>query len=174
MELGATICTPRAPKCLACPIRAHCGAQAAGLQEQIPLPKKAKPTPLLRRNIYCIRRNGEYLVEQRPAKGRWAGMWQFLTVDAGPAKAPAPLHASLSVKLSKPRRIGQVAHALTHRRYEFDVYACEVTRDGKDPRPRRWTSLKELDALPLPLPHVKVARMLRDVEIGAGSRMQGR
>ena len=51
MELGATVCTPRSPKCLLCPVRDHCEAQSAGVQELIPPRRKAKPTPLLRRDV---------------------------------------------------------------------------------------------------------------------------
>lgn len=83
MELGALVCTPRNPQCLLCPVRAHCEAFAAGLQEKIPAPKAAKPTPLVRRQTYCVRRaDGQWLVEQRPSTGRWAGMWQFVTIAA--------------------------------------------------------------------------------------------
>ena len=74
MELGAKVCTPRNPKCLICPVREHCEACAAGVQEEIPVRKKSKPTPLLKRWIFCIRRGDRWLIEQRPAKGRWAGM----------------------------------------------------------------------------------------------------
>src|SRR5439155_4654579 len=75
MELGATICTARNPKCNLCPVRRHCAARAAGMQEQIPPLRKAAPTPLLRRDVLCIRRpGGRWLIEQRPPTGRWAGM----------------------------------------------------------------------------------------------------
>jgi A/G-specific adenine glycosylase len=86
MDLGATVCIPRGPKCLICPVRDHCEAQAAGVQEQIPPPKKPGPTPLLKRDVLCLRRGEKYLIEQRPAKGRWAGMWQFLTIEVGRRK----------------------------------------------------------------------------------------
>jgi A/G-specific adenine glycosylase len=82
MELGATVCTPRSPKCLICPVREHCKAQAAGVQEIIPAPRKAKPTPLLRRDVLCVRDGDRWLIEQRPGKGRWAGLWQFITVPS--------------------------------------------------------------------------------------------
>jgi A/G-specific adenine glycosylase len=89
MELGATVCTPRSPQCLICPVRAHCEAFAAGVQERIPAPRKAKPTPLLRRWTFCVERpGGEWLIEQRPSTGRWAGMWQFVTIEAR-AKRPS-------------------------------------------------------------------------------------
>jgi hypothetical protein len=74
--------------------------------------------------------------------------------------------------MTVPRRIGQVTHGLTHRRYEFDVFVCEVTagascRPGSDPaatsadgRPRAWTDLKGLSQYPIPRPHLKIAAML--------------
>jgi A/G-specific adenine glycosylase len=186
MELGATVCTPRAPQCLTCPVREHCAARAAGVQEQIPAPRKARPTPLLRRATFCIRRPGtdEWLIEQRPPRGRWAGMWQFVTVDAedgaSPARAAAAAAAAvalLPVPVSAappPRKLGVVTHGLTHRRYEFDVYACESAGDGgaagaagagetagaPGAPPRRWSTLAGLAAYPMPRPHVKIAAML--------------
>ena len=79
MELGAMICTPRNPQCLLCPVREHCDAFAAGVQERIPVAKKSTPTPLVHRRTYCIHHKNHWLIEQRPAKGRWAAMWQFVT-----------------------------------------------------------------------------------------------
>jgi A/G-specific adenine glycosylase len=80
MELGATVCTPRAPRCLTCPVHEHCEALAKGLQERIPPPRAAKQTPLERRWTFCISDGGgRWLIEQRPPRGRWAGMWQFVT-----------------------------------------------------------------------------------------------
>lgn len=172
MELGATVCTPRNPQCLICPVRAHCEAQAAGEQERIPAPRKARPTPLFRRRIYCISREGRWLIEQRPPRGRWAGMWQFVTVDAeADANTSVPATAGLPVELNDCRRIGAVSHGLTHRRYEFEVYVGRAGSRLSDDRPnRRWATLGELDAYPLPRPHLKVVRMLCDDERARGSR----
>jgi A/G-specific adenine glycosylase len=163
MELGATVCTPRAPKCLLCPVREHCEAFAAGVQELIPPPRKKQATPLLRRNVLCVRRDGRYLIELRPARGRWAGMWQFVTLDAEVKPTRASLRRALAVQVKSPTLLGQITHGLTHRRYEFDVFACDVSRDGHDPSPRRWVTLEELEAYPLPRPHVKIATMLREL-----------
>jgi A/G-specific adenine glycosylase len=161
MELGATVCTPRNPQCLLCPVREHCAAFAAGLQERIPPAKKAKPTPLSRRVTYCIARDdGRWLIEQRPARGRWAGMWQFVTLVRDGEDAPTP-----PIETTKPRAIGTVEHGLTHRRYTFDVRVCRAvngaTSGQADAPPRAWASLDELSNYPLPRPHVRVAEMLR-------------
>ena len=151
MELGATVCTPRNPQCLICPVRQHCQATAAGMQERIPAPRKAPQTPLLRRRTFCIVRGSRFLIEQRPPKGRWAGMWQFVTVDADHAPPP-----------EGGRRLGTVCHGLTHRRYEFEVflvrgYAIPVPRSQS---PRRWVTRQELDSYPLPRPHLRMLEML--------------
>ena len=180
MELGATVCIPRTPQCLACPVRQHCEAFAGNVQDRIPAPKKAKPTPLLRRDVFCIRQacNGlgeRWLIEQRPATGRWAGMWQFVTIEAnGSAPTKRSVRSAASVGTSAPAHIGTATHGLTHRRYHFDVYRCdcdlagvaEAAEDtgGANPaagtRPRRWVTAAELDQYPLPRPHLKIAAML--------------
>jgi A/G-specific adenine glycosylase len=157
MELGATVCTPRNPKCLICPVREHCEAQAAGVQEQIPPVKKSKPTPLLRRDVLCIRDGQRWLIEQRPAKGRWAGMWQFVTVPTARTN-----------RTNGQRQVAMITHGLTHRRYRFRVLTCSKLppehANANGGSGRVWVTLQELDKYPLPRPHVKIAQMLRASE----------
>ncbi len=160
MELGATVCVPRGPKCLVCPVAKHCEARAAGVQGKLPLPKKRAATPLLRRDVICVIHKGKWLIEQRPAKGRWASMWQFVTVEANGKKPRAGDVIGGEVKGLK--RLGLVTHGLTHRRYEFEVYGCERSgRGAKVKGERVWVGLDELAKYPLPGPHLKVAEMLR-------------
>jgi A/G-specific adenine glycosylase len=158
MELGATVCTPRNPQCLVCPVRLHCEAQAAGTQEKVPAPRKAKPTPLHRRTTYCIRRGEKWLIEQRPSRGRWAGMWQFVTIDpASPSNLPEVQGAAL---------LGTVTHALTHRKYEFEVFVADAgaARGAADNFNRRWLTLDELAEYPLSRPQLKIVEMLQEWE----------
>jgi A/G-specific adenine glycosylase len=159
MELGATVCTPRNPQCLLCPVRDHCRAFAAGLQEKIPAPRKAKQTPLVLRKTYCIRDGNHWLIEQRPPTGRWAGMWQFITIAHD--SEPLPLVTAT------PRLLMTISHALTHRRYQFEVFICDVRGSPRlvDEPARRWTTLKELLEFPLSRPHLKIAEALREREL---------
>ena len=110
MELGALVCTPRNPRCLTCPVQASCAAFAAGIQEKVPAPRRAKPTPLLRRRTFCIQNGKRWLIEQRPEKGRWAGMWQFITVDA---QAGGRTPDCANAGPGPMTRLGTVTHALT-------------------------------------------------------------
>jgi len=159
MELGATLCTSRAPKCLLCPVRDDCKAFETGTQDRIPAPRKAKPTPLVTRNALCIRhleRSRErFLLEQRPVKGRWAGLWQFIT---------RPQNGRI-----RARDLGTIAHGLTHMRYEFRVLLVNVPNDDVsrlarwiDPqRATAWVKLDELHNYPMSRPQLRIAQMLR-------------
>ena len=165
MELGALVCTPRSPQCLLCPVRGHCEAAAAGVQEQVPVVRKRKPTPMFHRHVLCVRHGERYLIEQRPPRGRWAGMWQFVTVEAtGTPVSSGLLRSHLSLRTSTPRHLGQVLHALTHRRYTFEVYACEAKAAAlsKEGAERRWVSVSEIAQFPLPRPHARIIEMLKE------------
>jgi A/G-specific adenine glycosylase len=170
MELGAIVCTPRSPRCELCPVRGHCAAREAGVAGQVPAPRKANPTPLLYRHVFCIRRHGRWLIEQRPSRGRWAGLWQFVTVQAPDGDA-GPDPGALPVPVGIPARIGLVTQALTHRRYHFSVYRCDAlpgvktralhNKASNGEMVRAWVTLQDLNEYPLPRPHLKVAELLK-------------
>ena len=72
------------------------------------------------------------------------------------------LEFNIGVPHHLPERVGVVTHALTHRRYTFEVLVCSAGKAGmtpETPQVRRWVTAAELDAYPLPLLHVKAARM---------------
>ena len=95
MELGATICTPRAPRCEACPLIGDCGALAEGTQELRP---RSKRRPLKRTVSYAVlvalNPAGELLMVRRPPDGLLGGLWEFPAVEIGPEDPTASGGAS--------------------------------------------------------------------------------
>lgn len=80
MELGATICTPREPMCLICPIAAECRARTRGIQDALPI-KLAKAPPLeVVEACALVVRDGRFLVLKRGPDRLWAGFWEFPTI----------------------------------------------------------------------------------------------
>src|SRR5699024_5060040 len=78
MELGALICTPKAPLCMFCPVQEHCQAFAEGIQEELPVKKKAKKQKSLSYAVLLIKNaQDEYMIEKRPNEGLLANLWQF-------------------------------------------------------------------------------------------------
>lgn len=168
MELGSLVCTPRSPNCPECPIQQYCLARARGVQDQIPAPQPAKQSPIIERMVLCIaqaaRPKQKWLIEQRPQKGRWAGMWQFVTAEAnGAAVTSATVRVVAGVKSTRPRKIAYIEHALSHRKYRFTVYLCRLSGSGTPqnrPSGRRWVHLDDLHHYPLPRPHARIAEAL--------------
>jgi A/G-specific adenine glycosylase len=85
MELGAMVCTPRSPHCLTCPVREHCSARETGLEESLPVKKKAKPPRPEYRITAIIEGTGDnagkVLIRQRPQEGLLARMWELPHID---------------------------------------------------------------------------------------------
>lgn len=174
MELGATICTPRKPNCGECPLRRDCRAKAAGLQDSIPKSSPRQPSPVIHRWTICLNQAGRWLIERRPVAGRWAGLWQFVTFPPQgirPTAATVRKHVGMIQSISPIKRVGEIRHALTHRRYVFDVFTAQVRMNGKPRRNpaleteadgsiRRWVALADLHEYPLPRPHLKIAELL--------------
>jgi A/G-specific adenine glycosylase len=164
MELGATVCTPKKPSCLLCPLQGKCVAREKGLTEAIPPAKQAKPTPAVVCKSYAIvDRGGRWLIEQRPDKGRWASLWQLPTVDP-----EMPGHQVRIPKGIELRKAGVIRHQLTHRAYTFELWlATGVQRDAvKTPVGRSaWVDRKSMANYPLAKPQLEMVKILENLGV---------
>ncbi|UWQ21720.1 A/G-specific adenine glycosylase [Jannaschia sp. W003] len=119
MDLGATVCTPRAPSCLLCPVAAWCEGRERGIAAALPrkAPKRERPT---RRGFaYAARSGAEWLLERRPERGLLGGTLAFPVSDWSEAPDPAPPFAA------DWRAAGTVRHGFTHFHLELDVMVTE-------------------------------------------------
>lgn len=117
MDLGATICTPRNPACMVCPLEGLCAARAQGIAADLPR-KLAKPAKPLRRGVVYIARraDGAVLTETRPPRGLLGGMTGFPGTDWTDTPAPAP-----PVQADWRDLPGVVRHTFTHFHLELSV-----------------------------------------------------
>ena len=129
MELGATVCVPKAPRCLVCPVREACAARARGLERDLPrLAPKPKPIPEAR--VAVVASRGDLvLVARRHEDGRFGGMWEPPSVAGSDVRALAP---ALGVKLAGLAEAGRVTHVLSHRKLTVSVFTARIARA---PRP---------------------------------------
>ena len=140
MDLGASICSPRSPSCLVCPIASHCAARARGIAETLPV--KAKKGEKPRRfgaAFLAVRRDGAVLLRRRPPKGLLGGMlevpstaWGPAMPDRGAALGSAPLPA-------KWRALpGIVRHTFTHFDLDLAVFSAENLPLATQPASGMW------------------------------------
>jgi A/G-specific adenine glycosylase len=128
MELGATVCTPRAAGCSRCPLVPLCRTRAAGDVENVPAPKVKKPPRAVDAVTLLAERDGALLLVRRPPAGLWGGLWEppVEQLDRGQAPdeaAARALAARLGLQLADMRPAGEFEHVLTHRRMRFFAFA---------------------------------------------------
>ncbi|MFW5682010.1 MAG: A/G-specific adenine glycosylase [Phycisphaeraceae bacterium] len=156
MELGATVCTPRSPQCLVCPLRDHCIANRDGRTEELPQRSPKRPPTAVVHTVLAIRRRKEFLFEQRSDDGLWAGMWQLPTweVDVDTDEIADLAADRHGLAISPPVELDRFTHQTTHRTITFRVLLADTTAGRlKRGRPARcWRPLDRLDDLPLANP----------------------
>ena len=153
MDLGATLCTPRAPKCLLCPLAGHCEGRTKD-PEALPV-KAAKPARPQRRGCaYWIERGGDVWLVRRAGSGMLGGM-RALPDDGWSARVDGNANAPLPGPWTD---VGTVRHGFTHAMLELDVRAM---RDAGDPPEGagEWWPIDRLDEAGLPTLFAKAARL---------------
>jgi A/G-specific adenine glycosylase len=130
MDLGATVCLPRAPRCAGCPLRASCAAFRAGTQDAIPPRAARKPVPY--HDVVAallLRPDGSFLLLRRPPEGLLGGMWAFPSArrESGESLAGTlrrVLREKLRTRATIQRKVGAVSHAYSHYRITLHGYLC--------------------------------------------------
>jgi A/G-specific adenine glycosylase len=132
MELGATICTPRRPRCLLCPLSPWCRAAAAGEPERYPAPRPRRAPERRRLVVAVAASDGRTLLFRRPDDSPLlAGTWELPWVEEGDGEAAAGLAAKYGLRWQLGPRAARVRHGITWRDFEVAVHPAEVSPAGE-------------------------------------------
>lgn len=158
MDLGARICTPRAPDCPNCPLSGMCQARALGVQEERPVLDAKPAVPHFIVTAAVIERSSQVLITQRPAAGLLGGLWEFPGGKLQPSEDLASclqreICEELNVKIRVGEPFGVYQHAYTHFRVTLHAFRCTLL-NGMQPEPvqvqdLRWVKREELAAFPM-------------------------
>jgi A/G-specific adenine glycosylase len=166
MELGALLCRSRSPQCLACPARAACVAARDGVQEIIPRPKKLS-LKRIEVVVAVIEKDGRVLIQERPAGGLLAGLWEFPggKVEPGESLTAAlrrEIREELGAGIKDISRLTTVRHAYTRFEATLHAFRCKLRDPGFEAagRGRRWVTLRGIRRYPLPSGSVKIVDYL--------------
>ncbi|SKA75896.1 A/G-specific DNA-adenine glycosylase [Desulfobaculum bizertense DSM 18034] len=131
MELGALICTPRAPRCESCPVAEHCEARRLDIVAFRPVPGKKKDiTPL---NVVCgvLEHKGKIYIQKRPQGAVWGGLWEFPggSIEAGESPEQAVVRefqeeTGFQVRIAD--KISIVRHGYTRFRVTLHCYFLQA------------------------------------------------
>ena len=156
MELGATVCSPRKPLCVICPVRSFC---AATEPESLPRKRARQKIENKTESHFLALKEGRILLQQNLGK-RWQGLWSL------PALAPNS-KSSEPVDLNLP--LLSLSYPITRFLVRLNVYACEppaILSIGQE-----WHKLDSLESIPMPSPHRRAAEeTCRRIGVSAGRR----
>jgi A/G-specific adenine glycosylase len=168
MELGATVCVPRTPRCDVCPVAQHCLARQHGTQPLHPAPRSAAPIPSFQMGTAAILDPAHRtLLVRRADRGLLAGMWSFPAAELRTRERPASAarRAALSLlsaaSIGRARHITDIVHTFTHRREIYRVYRFRL-REGTEELPpgSAWVGASEIHSYVLPVAQRKIASIV--------------
>ncbi len=168
MELGATICVPKNPRCLLCPLQKGCFARTDGLQHVLPI-KRAKPElPHRVIAVGVISRRGKILIQQRLNEGLLGGLWEFPggKVEAGESLAHCvarECREELGIDVRVGVKIISVDHAFSHFSITLHAFRCEYVSGRvkiSSAQKYKWVAPRELEQYAFPAANKKIIAAL--------------
>lgn len=155
MDLGATICTPKAPACPRCPWRHGCAAHAAGDPASFPIkvPKTARP---IRHGLaFWLESDGHVLLVRRGANGLLGGMLALPTSDWIEHFDEAASLTSAPASADWHRLPTPVRHVFTH--FELVLHVARARVDLRPPIDGTWVPIDRIDSAGLPTVFLRAA-----------------
>ena len=163
MDLGATICLPKNPRCLLCPLMGMCKARENGTQELRPVLKAKKQVPQYIHAAAVIVERGRVLLSQRPVDGLLGGMWEFpnaRVVQDPAAELEKALRTASKIQVKRGEALGVVQHAYSHFKVTVHAFRCEAVSIPKD-KNLKWVKIGDLDDYPMGKVDRQIARKIK-------------
>lgn len=171
MEFGALLCTPKSPKCEACPLRTDCQMMKQGLNPTN-FPRKKAKTEKVKLNVAValLHHEGRIFVQKRPEEGLMAGLWEFpggkLEEGESPLEAlQRELDEELRLQIDQARPFMRLKHAYTKYLVDLEAFWVDLKEEPKldllAASESKWASLRELEELTFPAANRKLIESLK-------------
>ena len=168
MELGALVCSPRAPRCPECPLRKGCFAFRRGLAGSLPVKRKKKLVPTHRVALAVIVRRKKIFIQQRPERGHLGGLWEFPGGKCRAGEKPEravvrECREELGIDAEVTAKLAVVRHAYSHFKIVLHVFICKrLAGRVRTRRPHAWIGIGESEKYPFPAANHKFFPRLKN------------
>jgi len=162
MDLGALVCTRCQPDCPACPVNADCIAHAQSRTAELPSPRPRKSLAEKQVQLLLLLDRGELMLEKRPARGIWGGLWSLpeLTPDADAAAYCRDRFGFIALR---QQALPRFTHSFTHFKLQIQPVQLHLTPRHTTPPGQIWLPLADALGAALPAP---VRRLVTQIDPG--------
>jgi A/G-specific adenine glycosylase len=165
MELGATICMPRSPECLFCPVGSYCKAYEQGRERDLPIKTKARSPKVIPIIMLTVTYKDQILIQKRPDKGLLANMWSLPTEER---REEIPLLQQVEEYCQLNKFIAEVhentyqfEHVFSHLHWKIILVAVTLSRQPKVlPSRSIWTDQREIADFAFPNVYIKALEQI--------------
>lgn len=169
MELGATVCRPRRPRCDACPLSGDCQAHRRGQEEAFPTRIPRRTVPRYEVTAAVIRGpDGRFLLARRKKDSFLGGLWEFPGGKREQGESleeclARELQEELGIEVAVGEHLVTLKHGYTHFRITLHAFHCRLV--AGEPRcldcdEVRWVTVEEMAALPMAVTDRRIAALL--------------
>ncbi len=164
MDLGATICRPRQPRCGQCPWQADCAAYNRGQQQHLPMSEPRPPRPHKQIAVAIVLRGKEILIDRRLESSMLSGLWEFPGGKIEPGETPAEcvvreVKEEIGIDIEVVAPLATIEHAYTHFTITLIAFICRYLRGEAQAlqcSEVRWVEPAELSQFPFPAANQKL------------------
>lgn len=150
MDLGSLICTRTRPQCGACPLAEDCEARQSGRTGELPTPKPRKSSPEKETVMLLIRAGNQWLMQQRPQKGVWAGLWSL--PECATTLAANAWAQEIGLTVEDETTGPTFTHVFTHFRLHITPHLLKVAALQPAPAGYAWLSTAQALGAGIPAP----------------------
>jgi A/G-specific adenine glycosylase len=159
MDLGAGLCLRKTPDCGRCPVAERCRARREKRTAELPAPRPARSVPQRSTTMMILQRQGEVLLEKRPAPGVWGGLWCFPEVDA--ARIAEECIGRYGLEATAVAHLATIEHGFTHFSLRIAPVVVVVRpRPGAEEPGRVWLTPEDALGAAIPVPVKRILQAL--------------
>jgi A/G-specific adenine glycosylase len=178
MELGALVCTPRAPRCLLCPLREDCVANRDGLQHRLPeLPARPRATPVVMAAA-VVEERGKVLLYRRTGTRLMKDLWEIPLGECFDGEGPREAVVRESrerygISLEVGEELARVKHSIMNRRITLHAFEAQLATRPGDGREHRWVDRQGFGEIALSSMIRKVLEKIPGANARTGRKRKG-
>ncbi|TCS82580.1 A/G-specific adenine glycosylase [Tepidibacillus fermentans] len=168
MELGATVCTPKSPLCLLCPVMDFCEGRKEGNQDQLPVKAKKKGQKIVYRVGLIMQKEGKVAFVKRPSDGLLANMWELPSLESenplSNQEWQEKIKEEFGIELTLNQPWMTIDHIFSHLKWKLVIYRVDDSQPlaniSKQSKNWNWMNQSEIEKLSFPKAYKQVIDLL--------------